>query len=186
MAVLQSFIAEHGAPLAIDVGDHLFRQDDRDARLFLIQSGLLKAYYLRPDGREHVKSFVPAGAVIGSMVALNGGGACTFSLQALDRCAVVALPFSRLSDAARGDIALANDLVDFLANYGQRKEQREYEFLCLPAETRYRRALGQLGDIVNRISQADLAAYIGITPPALSRLKRRLAATASLSVRERL
>jgi len=170
---LQSFIDQHGERMDVAEGRHLFRQGDRDPRLFLITSGLLKAYYVRPDGREHIKSFVPKGAIIGSMVAMDGDGSCTFSLVALTASATISLPFALLERAAQADPALANAVIGFLSAYARRKEQREYELLCLSAEARYRAALAALGEITDEISQADLAAYIGITAPALSRLKRR-------------
>ncbi len=174
MTPLYDFIRQNGAALAVSAGEHLFRQGEDCDRLFLVQSGLLKAYYLRPDGREHVKSFVPAGAVIGSMVAASGEGAATFSLIALEAATLIALPYARVEAAALGDLALANGVIAFLSAYARRKEAREYELLCLPAEARYRRAFESLGPLAARISQADLAAYIGITPPALSRLKKRI------------
>jgi CRP-like cAMP-binding protein len=79
-----------------------------------------------------------------------------------------------LALAAQCDVGLANALIGFLSVYGKRKEQREYQLLSLTAEDRYAVMLKTMPDIAKRISQADLAAYIGVTPQALSRIKRRL------------
>lgn len=135
---------------------------------------MLKAYYIRADGKEHIKSFLPEGSIIGSMVALLDADPCTFSLVALEDGAVVALPFVQLKVAAARDIGLANVLIDFLSVYGKRKERREFELLSLSPEERYSVLLETMPDVADRVNQADLAAYIGVTPQALSRIKRRI------------
>ncbi len=165
---------EHGRELALRAGDRLFAQGDRDSNVYFVKTGLLKAYYIRADGKEHIKSFLPEGSIIGSMVALVDGDACTFSLQAVEDGVAVALPFATLEDAARTDIDLANALISFLSLYGKRKERREYELLSLSPETRFAILLESMPDIADRVSQADMAAYIGVTPQALSRIKRRM------------
>jgi hypothetical protein len=61
-----------------------------------------------------------------------------------------------------------------LGTYGKRKEQREFQLLSLSAEDRYALLVETLPDIADRVSQADLASYFGITPQPLSWIKRRL------------
>jgi len=157
-------------------GEHLFRQGDHEPRLFLVHGGHLKAYYLRgEDGREHVKSLVGPGSIIGSMAAMEEGGACTFSLVALGPASLVAVPFAAIAEVAQGDLELANEVIGFLMLFARRKERREYELLCLSAEDRYLRFLEEQPAADAEVSQADIAAYIGVTPQALSRIKRRLA-----------
>ncbi len=165
---------QYGRAITLQQGGHLFRQGERDSRVFLVQKGLLKAYYIRPDGREHIKSFLPEGSIIGSMVALIDSHPCTFSLMALEQGTAVALPYDQLRQAAEADLGLANALVTFLSTYGKRKEQREYQLLSLSPEQRYRLLLEDMSGVAARISQADMAAYIGVTPQALSRIRRRL------------
>ena len=167
-------MVQNGREIAVRGGDHLFSQGDSDSNVYFVKSGLLKAYYIRADGKEHIKSFLPEGSIIGSMVALVDDDPCTFSLIAAEDGAVIALPFARLKDAAGQDIGLANVLIDFLSGYGKRKERREYELLSLSPEERYSILLETMPGVAERVSQADLAAYIGVTPQALSRIKRRL------------
>ena len=108
------------------------------------------------------------------MVALVDGDPCTFSLAALEEGEVIALPYAKIEEAARSDIALANALVQFLSVYGKRKERREYELLSLSPEDRYKILLEETPEVAQRVSQADMAAYVGVTPQALSRIRRRM------------
>jgi CRP-like cAMP-binding protein len=112
------------------------------------------------------------------MVALFDKDPCTFSLVAIEDGIAVALPFNPLQEAAQSDIKSANALVLFLSTYGKRKERREYELLSLSPEDRYSIFLATMPEIAERVSQADMAAYIGVTPQALSRIRRRLRAQA--------
>ncbi len=167
-------MVKNGRKVALEVGDHVFMQGDSNSNIYFVKSGLLKAYYIRADGKEHIKSFLPEGSIIGSMVALVDGDPCTFSLVANEPTTAIALPYKVLADAAQSDIELANALVGFLGTYGKRKEQREFQLLSLSAEDRYALLVETNPDISDRVSQADLASYVGITPQALSRIKRRL------------
>lgn len=173
MSAFQKLILEHGTPRSIERDDHVFRQGDDCTHVFFVRTGLLKAYYTSIEGKEHIKSFQPEGSVIGSMVALIDKEPATFSLFAVEPSDLVALPYTQLVEAARANMDLSNALIDFLSAYGKRKERREYELLCLAPEERYRLFLAATPSWAQRISQADLAAYIGVTPQALSRIKRR-------------
>ena len=75
---------------------------------------------------------------------------------------------------SRTDIELATAIVDFLLSFGIRKEIREYELLCLSAEDRYTRLLTQTPELLDRVTQNEIARYLGVTPVGLSRIKSRL------------
>jgi len=52
------------------------------------------------------------------------------------------------------------------------KEEREYQFLCLDAVSRYQSFLKEFKNEVNKIPDYMVASYLGITPVYLSKLKR--------------
>lgn len=157
----------------VGAGDHVFLQGDECSSVFLVRKGLLKAYYIRADGKEHIKSFQPEDSIIGSMVALIDDEPSTLSLVAVEPSDLVAMPYARLEAAAQESLELSSALISFLSAYGRRKERREFELLCLSPEDRYHQLLSSSPSLAERISQAELAAYIGVTPQALSRIKRR-------------
>ena len=173
---LNEFILKNGNPLVAEADEHLFRQGDLSQSLYIVKSGLLKAYYLSVDGKEHIKSFLLPGDNIGSLTALHSGQACTFSLVCLKPCELIVLKFSDLYDASRQDAEISAAVVDFLLKFGMKKEMREYELLCLSAEERYRRLIVNTPDLFKQVTQNEIARYLGITPVALSRIKKRMSA----------
>ncbi|MDT4864660.1 hypothetical protein FQZ97_994260 [compost metagenome] len=52
------------------------------------------------------------------------------------------------------------------------KVRRELSLLTEDAETRYRRLLQEWPELVKQLPLKDIASYIGITPQALSRIRR--------------
>lgn len=174
MSIFQELVTQYGVPKKIDSGEHVFLQGEECRQVFFVKSGLLKSYYTLADGKEHIKSFQPEGSIISSLVALIDEEPSTFSLVALEDSLILALPYARLSEAARENLELSNALIDFLSAYGRRKERREYELLCMAPEDRYTQLLDSSPSLADRVSQGDLAAYVGVTPQALSRIKRRI------------
>jgi len=166
---------DHTPVRSVEAGAYLFRQGDADSHIYGLRQGYLKAYYVNADGREHIKSLLMPGAFIGSVAAFADGGTCTFNLVAQTDCQVSAIPYARLRSLAAQDHGFALELVDFLTGYAHKKERREYDLLCLSATERYEAVVDQADALGGAFSQADIAGYIGITPQALSRIKRRRA-----------
>lgn len=153
---------------------HLFHQGDEVGDLFIVKQGLLKAYYITESGKEFVKSFIAEGQLIASLSALLGRGKkCTFNVVALEDCEVRVVPRQQVLALQEGELEALRGLNGVLLDLAQKKEKREYEFLCLSAEERYQSFLNEYPAIASRISQIDIAAYLGITPVALSRIKAR-------------
>ena len=148
----------------------IFSQGDENQYLYIITSGLLKAYYNSVDGKEYIKSFLFPGDSIASIRALQGG-TCSFSLLCLQETQTIKIPYAKIISTAAEDINTAQAVINFLLLFSMKKEQREYELLCLNAEQRYNALLSQTPNITEFVTQNDIARYLGITPVALSRLK---------------
>lgn len=170
------FISAHGVPMRKAAGDHVFNQGDSDQSLYIVQSGLLKAYYLSSDGKENIKSFIVAGDNIGSLVAAYAKQQCSFSLVCLQDTQLIKVDFQAIYDVSRDNLEIASTVVDFLLAFAMKKERREFELLCLSAEDRYRLLLKNMPDIAERVTQNEIALYLGITPVGLSRIKKRIQA----------
>ena len=171
---LAEFIQQRGAPLALAKHEIVFYQGDLDDSLYFVVAGLLKAYYVSPDGKESIKSFIRAGSIIGSLSAAHQGLPCTFSLMALEQSRLLRIPFAQLLQATHESHTIAEEVIQKLLGLYLRKEQREYDFLSLSAEERYLNICNNEPELIEKLTQNDIARYLGITPVALSRIKKRL------------
>jgi CRP-like cAMP-binding protein len=170
----ENYLLKNGEPISLERGEHLFRQGDGDGALYLVQEGLLKAYYLTSDGKEQIKSFMEAGKIIGSLTAAYEGSPNTFSLMALEPAELVKFSFDDMRLLSKTTPDIAERMTDLLLSLAMKKERREYELLCLSAEERYQLLLERSPNLPMRVTQQDIALYLGITPVALSRIKKRL------------
>lgn len=162
-----------GVKVVKDKGEHIFVQGDADRSLYFVQSGLLKAYYTSEDGKESVKSFLMPSDIIGSLTSAYLNGSCSFSLICLEPTTLKEIPFEILNEYSKNDLEVASNMIELLLLFAMKKEQREFEFLCMSAEERFCRIAEESPMLLERVTQNDLSRYLGITPVGLSRIKKR-------------
>ena len=169
----QELFGVFGQPIEREKGELLIRQGAPDSSIYLVQSGLLKAYYSTLEGKELIKSFIQPGEFIGSLISCRTGESSTFSLTCLEDCTLRRVSYAELQQAASGQPEIAGFITSGLMELAIKKERREYEFLCLSAQERYSLLKERQPGLLERITQNDIARYLGITPVALSRIKNR-------------
>ncbi len=162
-----------GVTIEKEKGEHVFMQGDSDKALYFIQSGLLKAYYTSEDGKESVKSFLLSNDIIGSLTSSYSEGVCSFSLLCLESTVLIKTPFKNLWEHSKKDMEIANEMIEFLLRFAMKKEKREYELLCLSAEERFCILENNSPSLFEKVTQNDLARYLGVTPVGLCRIKKR-------------
>lgn len=170
MAALHGNVREE----ILEAGDNVLRQGDHAPNLFFLASGLVKLTYLTANGNEFTKSFIDEGNFMGSLVSLLEGGASPFSIICLERSRVESLPYTLLKSLIDEDVAMLRFICFLYQNLALKKEIREFDFLCLTPAQRYEKFLKNTPSTASRITQAEIARYLGITPVALSRIKTRL------------
>jgi CRP-like cAMP-binding protein len=154
-------------------GSFLFRQGDSGSNLFFMQSGLVKAYYETIDGKEFIKSFVSEGEFIASMQAIVAGNPSSFTVLSLEDSVAIEVPKQAVVDLVSNNPNLTDVLNSMLLKLAMKKE-REYELLCMSPEERYLIFCQREAALLGRLSQNDIARYLGITPVALSRIRKRV------------
>ncbi|MNI08038.1 hypothetical protein D3C73_610620 [compost metagenome] len=97
-----------------------------------------------------------------------------FAIQALMDSQLIVIPYSDFQSLFARHICwerLGRIIVEQLF---VKKETRERELLLLSAEARYLLFLEKYGQVVKHIPQYHIASYLGITPVALSRIRKKL------------
>ena len=109
--------------------EYVFRQGSDNKNLYYVETGLLKAYYVSYEGKETIKSFMRKGNMIGSIAAVNSGSSCTFSLKTIQASRLISVPYDSVMNVVKESHPISIELVSYLLNLSQKKEQREFDFL---------------------------------------------------------
>jgi CRP-like cAMP-binding protein len=161
-------------PVALAGDDHLVRAGERSNAIYLIQRGLLRLYYTDAEGRERNKAFYGDGDITGPVSAIMTDHPASFAIQALEPCEVLAVDLQQLLSLAPSEPEVSRLVITLLSEAFMRNEQREMLLLTCNAEQRYRWMLDHQPELMARIPQYHIAAYLGIDAVSLSRIKRKI------------
>ena len=166
-------LARHVQRRSLAKGEVVFRQGDPSRDIHVLRGGLVKLFYLTHDGKEWIKSFIADAGVFGSRRSQVAGGTSAFSAASIEPSEVLVLGYDRFRAAMARDAELLTLFLEMSEAMALKKEVREHDLLCLSAEARYRRFMIEQGDLAARLTQVDIARFLGVTPVALSRIRRR-------------
>lgn len=148
-------------------GTILQTPDSTSTKIYEVQQGLLRSYYIDQKGKEHIFMFAPEGWIIAESV-LDTETSELF-IDAIEDSIV------RVRDKSIDIIAedtQANQSVEKLLRRMAVLQKRIILLMSATAIERYEHFLETYPQIVQRVPQRMIASYLGITPEALSKVKR--------------
>lgn len=155
-----------------------FAPGDETADVFLLLSGLVKLVYTTEGGEAWIKSFILDQGVFSGHGADRGASDAapgeSYGADCLEPCRMVRLPRRFVQEAVAGDAGVRAAYDAFAAWVLARKQAREAALLTLTPEARYRALRTHARAALARLPQGDVARFIGVTPVAFSRIKRRV------------
>ncbi|GAA3921578.1 Crp/Fnr family transcriptional regulator [Litoribacillus peritrichatus] len=156
-------------------GSFLIEQGKPANQLFYLVSGLTRYVSISYEGKEFTQSFREAPIIAGSTKAMVQRTPALFSIEVLED--VICLEFDWQDFFSR-----MKDVPGFLQTYAHMlemlfigKEERENAFVQKSAEERYLDFIHNNPNLSSRLPLQYIASYIGITPVALSRVRKKLA-----------
>ncbi|HEV2513599.1 Crp/Fnr family transcriptional regulator [Bosea sp. (in: a-proteobacteria)] len=157
--------------------DEIFvRAGDVPTRYAFVVEGLFYQHYVGPDGDLIVKYFFPENRIAASVSATLLGEPSLFTITAIEDSSVLEYDFAAFRKLA----ATFPDIAAFYIRYMERhwiidKEPDEISFRHDDAMKRYRDFIRREPELHKRLKQHHIAAWLGITPESLSRLRRAIA-----------
>lgn len=164
----------HAREASVGRGAHLCRPGEPADELSVVLEGLVRHYYVDARGRESVKAFRGPGEVSAPYAEIIQRKPSRSYIQALVPTRLLVCRVEQVEALANGSVALQRLLRRLVELHFVAKEQREYEFLQLSAEERYRQFCRERPEHLADIPLHQVASYIGITPVALSRIRARV------------
>ena len=139
-----------------------------------VYRGLFRYAYIDQKGRDFTKGFFPELSFISSYSALAQNRESYFSIEALEDSIILEIPYETWKRLIKEKLCWHKFLIALLEKGFTTKENREREFLLLSAEARYSNFKKTYPGLDKRIKQHLIASYLGITPVAFSRMKKKL------------
>ncbi len=158
-------------PLVLSSGEYFARQGERPQRLGFIISGLVRVFYSTPAGVERIVIFRDEGRPVSAYFAYLEGGLSPFSIQAIEDSFLLVAMLRDITALTSRHPYWAGIAADYTRALFTEKEQRERELLSMSAAQRYEMFKERYPGIEARVKQHHVAAYLGITPVALSRIR---------------
>ena len=158
----------------IEKGDYLLKEREICRQLYFIEKGLLR-YFMNDDGSDITHFFAAENDFACNYESLLKNSPSRKNIQAIEETTVwtisqsdLDLFYQQIEQGERfGRLLMEKELLNtisrFLEHYTHSPEQRYQDFLI------------QFSALQQRIPQYYIASYVGVQPPSLSRIRKRMA-----------
>jgi CRP-like cAMP-binding protein len=156
-------------------GEHIIREGEFNYHVILVLKGLLRSYVTNEEGQEYTMLFVPEMKNAGSYQTILRNKASVENIIALENSLVAFADFRTFDKFAKDRPSLMlyqnrvlKDLLAFTVD-------QTWFHVVLTPEQRYLKFCKDFPKLEQRVTQKDLASYLGITATSLSRMRARMA-----------
>ena len=158
-------------PLNLSAGEYLFKAGEPCRRIYFLVDGWVKYFHVDFSGKEYVRYFCHGGHFVTAYGSLISGQASLYTVQTISAASLLYFEWEKWQALAMQYPECKAIQDQLLGEALIRSEERERSLIIDDATTRYLALLSEFPDIETNIRQYDIAAWLGITPIALSRLR---------------
>ena len=139
---------------------------------FFVRKGLLRSYSIDEKGRVHIFMFAPEGWIVSDIESLAKEAPAELFIDTIEDSEIEILQFPLLIklEALMPSAVNIQSLLKRIAVL----QRRVIMLMSASARERYEEFVQTYPSIVNRVPQHMIASYLGVTPEALSKIKREV------------
>jgi len=156
-------------------GGFILRTGEYCRFIGFLNSGLIVSTIIKDDGKEVASNFTPENCFFTYTEGLSGNMPSHKNFIALEDCEMLILEKEKLPLIFSLNPKFETLFTQILAEELKNVLLTEQNNRTLSAENRYLKFIDTYPDAFNRIPLKYIAGYLGIEPPSLSRLRKRLA-----------
>jgi len=149
--------------ITVKKGQIIQRSGELNTKTFKVESGLLRSYTIDHKGKEHIYMFASENWIIADNCEANVP--CDLFIDAIEDATIIVI---------EKDISKQNPNLKLLFNRLAVLQQRIIMLMSSPAIERYEHFVQTYPTIIQRVPQKMIASYLGITPEALSRVRKEI------------
>ena len=155
----------------IKKGDLVLSEGQHCQYIDFVNAGILRAYHLTPRGKESTLMFAMPDWWITDMASFVKGAPALINIEAVESGEILRLSKPDM-DLLLEEVPKFEKCFRVLFQNAYIREQvRSIENLTLSAEQRYDRFIGKYPKLCSKITQKQIASYLGITPEFLSSIR---------------
>lgn len=154
-------------------GSILHEKGEITNRAFYVNKGLLRSYIIDSKGKEHIFMFASEGWIIADIESQEFELASDLYIDCLEDSELVVFDRTRLFSSGAKTETFEEHFKLLYRRMGV-LQRRVLMLMSAPAPDRYKYFLDAYPNLPNRIPQHMIAAYLGITPQALSTIRKKL------------
>lgn len=153
--------------------DLVLTQGQRCKKLYFVEEGSLRAYHINEKGKESTVMFAINDWWITDMNCFVNQTPALLSIEALEHSKVLALDFDSLESLYEQLPKLERFFRILFQNAYIREQQRALQKLSSNVEEQYLQFVKSYPTIVEKVTQKQIASYLGVTPEFLSSIKKK-------------
>lgn len=142
---------------------------------YFVVRGCLRLYTVDNQGVYHIMQFATENYWILDLTSFHKKKPALMNIDALEDTVVLRINYADLIDLYIKAPKFDRIFRVLLENHFMLQQQRMLQLFSSTAEERYQLFLETYPHLLNRLSQVQIAAYLGITPEFLSRIRGRIA-----------
>ncbi|SHN10358.1 Crp/Fnr family transcriptional regulator [Chitinophaga sp. CF418] len=171
----KEFISSLVVPKTLAKGDYLLREGQVCREVGFIQTGLIRYYQTKDDGEEITMHFGRENEFTCNYQSFLDHSISLTAIQCLEPSEILVIPYDnlqRLYEEVREGQKFGRLACEYIYLQAQRQLRSMYTD---GPEQRYRNFVNNYPDLQQRVPQYYISSFVGVKPPSLSRIRKRLA-----------
>ncbi len=153
---------------------YVLQEGDVSTQFYFVVRGCLRLYKIDEKGNAHILQFASENYWINDLGSFHGVKPTALNMDALEDTVVLQISRDDLKTLYTRAPKFDRIFRVLLENSFIRLQERLLQNISSTAEDRYQSFLEIYPHLINRLSQVQIASYLGITPEFLSRLRKRI------------
>lgn len=143
------------------------------AKTFFVERGLLRSYIIDSKGKEHIFMFAPEGWIIADVESLEFDQPTQLFIDCIEASDIIEFDKDRLMGEGVNREVIESNFKLLYRRMGM-LQRRIIMQMSSPAIDRYIYFMETYPGLMGRVPQHMIASYLGITPQALSTIRKQM------------